>query len=111
VPRAALLAFSSPEPGRTAEFLEWYEQVHVPEMRAVIPQITEVTRYRLASPGGTGGPPRFLTFYDLGDADVAEAEANLTKAATSGGLRPPVAMDLTDNPPQIQWYVRDSGEL
>ncbi|RAY16991.1 hypothetical protein DPM19_02165 [Actinomadura craniellae] len=109
--RAALLAWASPVPDRTAEFVEWYEKVHIPDVRAAIPTIEKVIRYRLVDPADSGRPPRFLTFYDLGEVEVAAAEASLTEAATSGQMQLSPAMDLADNPPALQWYVRDSGEL
>ncbi|MCC5575242.1 MULTISPECIES: hypothetical protein [Microtetraspora] len=109
--RAALLAWASPVPHRTAEFVEWYENVHIPQVRAAIPSIEEVVRYRLVDPADPERQPRFLTFYDLGEVDVADASASLAEAAKAGELEPSSSMDLVTDPPVIQWYIRDSGAL
>jgi hypothetical protein len=108
--KSALLAWASPLPGRTEEFLDWYENVHIPEVRAAIPTISKVTRYRLVDPDADPQrPPRFLTFYDLGEVTADEAAAGLGKAAAAGGLRPDGSVDLAGDPPVLQWYADDES--
>lgn len=112
--RAALLAFSSPVQDRTEELTEWYDKVHIPEVRAAVPSIDRVVRYRiLAQPGaqeepGSEEPPRFLTVYEIADGDVETASAQLYGAL--GGMQRSTAMDLETRPPVIQWAVAESAE-
>jgi hypothetical protein len=98
--KSALLAWSSPVPGRTDEFVEWYETVHIPEVRAAIPTVSKVIRYRLVDPEAPERPVRFLTHYDLGDVDATDAAASLGKAVAAGGLRPHGSMDLVPAEPR-----------
>jgi hypothetical protein len=109
--KSALLAWASPVPDRTDEFVDWYENVHVPEVRAAIPSIVKVTRYRLVDPSEPKRPARFLTIYALGEVDAAEAAQSLGQAVAAGSLRPSGAMDLAGAPPVMQWYALDSDEL
>ncbi|WP_157964010.1 hypothetical protein [Actinocorallia populi] len=106
--RVALLAFSSPVEGRTDELVEWYDEVHIPDVRAAIPAIDRVVRYRIAENPGTAESPRFLTVYELPDGDVETASAQLTDALRSGRMETSPAMDLAGRPPVIQWAVAES---
>jgi len=66
MPKGVLVVMTDcTEPGREAEFNEWYDKVHVPDVLEV-PGIIGVTRYRLAEgvPGGDD-PSRFLALYEL----------------------------------------------
>jgi hypothetical protein len=108
--KSALLAWAGPVPGRTDEFVDWYETVHIPEVRTAIPAIEKVTRYRLVDPAEPERPARFLTVYDLGDVDATDAAASLGAAAAAGGLQPHGAMDLVNDPPVLQWCVVDSAD-
>ena len=100
-----LLAYSSAVAGRDAEYEKWYEEVHIPDVRAAIPSITAVHRYRQVDLQGGGGPPRYVAVYELGDADVATAAGQLGAAGQAGRLRPTDAMDTTENPPDLQWFA------
>ncbi|MCD0452961.1 hypothetical protein LO762_27830 [Actinocorallia sp. API 0066] len=109
--RAALLAFSSPVPGRTEELTEWYDKVHIPDVRAAIPAIDRVVRYRIVEEvEESAGEPRFVTVYEIPDGDVADASARLTAALRGGGMALSPALDLADRPPVIQWAVAESAE-
>ena len=106
--RAALMVFASPVPGRTEELVEWYDRVHIPDVRKAVPAIRNAVRYLLVDPSaGPQEPPRFVTVYDLGDTDPAAAAA----ALAAGEMELSPALDLTENPPEMRWGVRDSGEL
>ena len=103
--KALMVAYSSAVPGRNDEYDQWYEEVHVPDVRAAIPSITAVHRYEQVDLQGGSGPTRYLTVYELGDADVATAAGQLGAAGQAGRLRPTDTMDTTENPPQLQWFV------
>ncbi len=103
------IAYSSAVPGREAEFEQWYEEVHVPDVRAAIPSVTAVHRYRQVDLAGSGGAPRHLAVYELADADVATAAAQLGAAGAEGRLRMTDAMDMTEAPPDVHWFVATGG--
>jgi len=103
--KSLLLAWASPASQESAaEFEEWYEGTHIPQVRAAIPSISAVARYALADPvsGETG--TSYLAIYELDDDDVPAAAGALQEAVTSGRMQMTAAMDLTDNPPVTQWY-------
>ena len=104
------IAYSSAVPGKDAEYEEWYERVHVREVRAAIPSITAVHRYRQVDLQGGGGAPRYVAVYELADGDVATAATQLGAAGAEGRLRMTDAIDMTENPPDIQWFVA-TGDL
>ena len=108
---ALMIAYSSAVPGRDAEYDRWYEENHVPDIRAAIPSITAVHRYRQVDLTGGSDRIRYVAVYDLGDVDVATAAGQLAAAAAAGRLRPTDAMDRTVNPPELQWFAaaRDSA--
>jgi hypothetical protein len=99
------IAYSSAVPGRDADYEKWYDEIHIPDVRTAIPSITAVHRYRLVDLQGGGGAPRYVAVYELDDADVATAAAQLGAAGAEGRLRMTDAMDTTADPPVIQWLV------
>jgi len=118
--KAMFLAWASPiDETSEAEFNDWYEGTHIPQVRAAIPAVTAVHRYRLAdlpaAPAGAepgsappgSAPPgsRYLAVYELDTNDVAGAAAALGAAATGGRMDMTPTMDLQANPPDIQWYL------
>lgn len=100
-----LIAYSSAVPGKDAEYEKWYEEVHVPDLRAAIPSITAVHRYKHVDLTGGGGAPRYVAVYELGDADVAAAADQMRAAGAAGRTRRTDTIDMTDNPPDLQWFV------
>jgi hypothetical protein len=108
--KALFLAWSDPiDDEREAEFNAWYEGTHVGQVRAAIPAISAVHRYRLADVPGSpaqGAPShRYLAVYELDTDDVPGAMAALGAAAAGGRLDMTQSMDMTTNPPVLQWYL------
>jgi hypothetical protein len=111
VAEGLFIAYSSAVPGKDAEYEEWYQQIHIPDVRAAIPSITAVNRYKLVDlQGGGNGAPRYIAVYELGDADVATAAGQLGAAGAEGRLRMTDTIDMTDNPPDLQWFVATGDE-
>ena len=104
-----MIAYSSAAPGRDAEYEQWYDEIHIPDVRAAIPSVTAVHRYKQGDLQGGAGAPRYVAVYELGDADVATAAGQLGAAGAEGRLRMTDAMDLTDNPPDLQWFAAAGG--
>lgn len=101
--RALLLAWATAVDGGEQDLDQWYEDVHIPQVRSLIPSITTVTRYRLSDPA-SGDTGRFLAVYEMDQDDVATAAASLGGAAQAGQLDMSPALDLTVAPPETQWY-------
>ena len=101
---AMLLAWSSPvDEASTEEFHQWYEGTHVPEVRKAVPGIVDVRRYGHNELTPDGGPvTRFLAVYEIRTDDLPAAAAALGAAA--GRFTPTTTMDVTDDPPVLQWY-------
>jgi hypothetical protein len=105
--KALFLAWSSPvDEASEAEFGSWYEGTHIPQVRAAIPAISAVHRYRAAeAPASPAAPAhRYLAVYELDTDDVAGAMAALGAAAEGGRLEPTQTMDTTVDPPVLLWY-------
>ncbi len=103
--KGLLIAWSSPvNDENDAAFNEWYEGTHMPQVRAAIPSVTQVRRYRTADvPGGLQPPHRYLAVYEMDTEDVPAAAAALTAAGAEGRLTFTDTMDMT-LPIAIQWY-------
>jgi hypothetical protein len=98
-----LLVLSDPvSPEADAEYNDWYDNVHLPEILAVA-GFTAARRFRvaqaqLASQGGPDAvrarfPHRYAAVYEVEAPDVAQAAQSL--GAASPGLRMSEALDRT----------------
>jgi hypothetical protein len=102
--KALMLAWSSPvSPDRAAEYEDWYTGTHIPQVRAAVPAITAVSRFQLADPDSPRAADRYLAIYELDDDDIPAASAALASSAAAGRLDMSPAMDVTDQPPAVQW--------
>ena len=100
-----MLAWSSPaSPDQAGEFEDWYERTHIPQIRAAVPSITAVSRYRLVNPQSPGRSGRYLAVYELDTDDISAASAALADSAAAGRMDMTTAMNVTDHPPDAQWY-------
>ncbi len=100
-----MLAWSSPQsPDRLGEFGEWYENTHIPQIRAAVTSIIAVSRYELVDPESTEPSHRYLAVYELDDDDIPAAAAALAQSAAAGRMEMTTAMNMTDHPPTAQWY-------
>lgn len=103
--KGVFLAWSSPvSPDQLGAFDEWYESTHIPQVRAAVPSIGGVARYELVDPAADGPGYRYLTVYELDDADIPAAAAAMNESAAAGKLDLSPAMDLAQRPPVAQWY-------
>jgi hypothetical protein len=109
--KGMLVVWSSPiDNASETDFNAWYEGTHIPQVRAAVPAITVVHRYKLMDPPAADGIPstsRYLAVYELDTKDVAGAAAALGAAASQ--MDPSPAMDTTANPPLIHWYKGLTG--
>src|ERR1700760_3991000 len=105
MPRGVFLAWSSPvSPEQLAEFDQWYRTTHIPQVRAAVPSISDVARYELVDPAADGPSHRYLTVYELDDADIGAAAAAMKERAGGGKGALAPAMDRPQRPPLAEWY-------
>lgn len=98
------LVWSSPVTADDDErFNAWYEDVHIPQVRAEIPSVTRVRRYSVLGSGQDSGVKRYVACYELADGDVAGAAAALEAAVARGVFDMSPAMDMSAAPPDIQF--------
>ena len=110
--KSMFMAWASPvDDASDAEFNAWYDGTHVPQVRAAIPAITAVHRYRIADVPSVGAAPthRYIAVYEMDTDDVAGAMAALGAASTDGRIEMTATMDLSNNPPTLQWYQAITG--
>jgi hypothetical protein len=110
--KAMFLAWASPvDDASDSEFNVWYDGTHVPQVRAAIPAITAVHRYRVADVPGVGATSahRYLAVYEMDTDDVAGAMAALGAASADGRIELTATMDITASPPVLQWYQGLTG--
>lgn len=78
-----LVVMTDPVPGREAEFDDWYDRVHLPEILA-LPSFTAARRYVLQDElDNAGASRRYLALYEVTSAaaashDLSEARPGLT---------------------------------
>lgn len=87
IPREIIIAFVNAVPGREAEFEEWYDGTHIPEILA-LPPFVAARRYRVDPETAREGAHRFFTVYEV----EGSAEAALGMLYT-GGLGSSDALD------------------
>src|ERR1700722_4384820 len=105
VARALMLGWSSPSsPGQAGEFEDWYENTHIPQIRAAVPSITAVSRYQLVDPESPGRPDRYGAVNERDPDATPAAAAALADSAAAGRLDMTTAMNMADHPPDAQWY-------
>jgi hypothetical protein len=106
VTKTLLVANSSPVSAEAdAEFVRWYDEVHIPDVRSVIPSITSVGRYRVYD-ADTAALPRYVTIYEIDGIDAESAAAALQSARVSGALVVADSMNITDHPPAVQFLSK-----
>lgn len=100
----AMLVFASPaDATRDAEFNEWYDSVHIPEILAKVPGVVAARRYRL-NPSSPSAPAPYVTIYDL-DRPAAEVLANF--GAARGELTLSDSLGSGERAPSIALYDAD----
>ena len=108
--KSMFMAWASPvDEASDSEFNAWYDGTHVPQVRAAIPAITAVRRYRVADVPGAPSAHRYVAVYEMDTDDVAGAMAALGAASADGRIEMTATMDLSANPPVLQWYQAITG--
>jgi hypothetical protein len=90
--RAILLSYTGlADPSREAEFAQWWDDVHIPEVCST-PGFVSGRRF-LASEAQrsslVGPPPRYLSVYELDADDIAAVVESLEARVTAGEISAP----------------------
>lgn len=83
----ALLVFTSPTPGKEAEYNEWYTDTHLREVLEV-PGIVAAQRWKVSDDADVETEHRYLAIYELDERPPAEAIAALIAAAPTMTMSP-----------------------
>ena len=90
-----MLVFSEPVAGREAEYDDWYEHTHLPELLA-LPGFVAAQRWSRSAAGppvGPACPHGNLATYEL-EGDGEKAIATMMEATGSGALHMSDALDM-----------------
>jgi hypothetical protein len=93
MPRCKLIALTNPAPGKEAEYNEWYQNTHLPEMVS-FPGVYLAQRYKLVAQMGAD-PNQYLAVYGIEVDDPAAFAATLIDASAAGKFTPCTASDDT----------------
>ena len=77
--RYSWIVYSSPVEGREAEYNQWYDKQHLPDLLK-IPGVIAARRYRIAK-DQRGGPPaslsRYMAVYEIDTSDLKSVFAEV----------------------------------
>ncbi len=108
MPQIVMLAMASPIGAeRDEKFNEWYDGTHIPQLRAAIPGIRQVRRFRAApvQPMPDRTPwHQYLAVYDIEADSPEQVLAALGAATAAGAVDPGPDLDSTGNPPVLMFY-------
>jgi hypothetical protein len=82
------VVFGNPvTPEREAEFNEWYEETHIPDVLK-LPGVLSAQRYKVSPLDGVPGAPKFsyMTVYEI-EGDPNEVMASIGAGIGSGDVR------------------------
>ena len=94
MPKGVFIVHSNPvDPSRDDEFNQWYDNVHVPDVKKV-PGIVGARRFKTLT---TDAAHRYVAIYEVDADDVQGVMDAIGKASANGAL--PLSDALQMNPP------------
>lgn len=93
MPQCRLIALTNPLPGKEAEFHDWYQNTHLPELVA-FDGVEGAQRYKLVAKLMGADANQWLAIYDIETDDPGALLAQMGQAAASGKLTPGLASDM-----------------
>lgn len=94
MPRYKMIALTNPIEGKDAEFNEWYQGTHLPQVCA-LPGVIGAQRYKRAAPLQDPFDRQYLAIYDIETDDIRETLGAFGAASAAGKLTPTDAADNT----------------
>lgn len=92
MPKCKLIALTSPAPGKEAEYHDWYQNTHLPEMLS-FPGAQQAQRFKLVTKMIGADPNQYLAIYDIEVDDPATFLGAVGQAAAAGKLTQGTASD------------------
>jgi hypothetical protein len=84
------IVFGNPEsPEQDAEFNEWYEGTHIPDVLATVPGVVSAQRYKHTQLAREAGQPvkyNYVTIYEI-EGDPNEVMGKIGAGVASGEIR------------------------
>ncbi len=96
MPAYKLVVMSNPLPGREAEFAQWYQEVHLPEMVA-LEGFVSARRYRHERTLGDRDAWSHLAIYEIETDDIDRVMNGLMTVAEGGQLAMSEAIDRANS--------------
>lgn len=93
MPQCKLVALTTPLPGREADYHDWYNNVHLPELVNQF-GMQGAQRYQLVAKLIGADPNQFLAIYDIETDDPGAFLAQMGAAAQAGKMTPSDAQDM-----------------
>ena len=90
--KCKLIALTTPLPGKEAEFHDWYQNKHLPELVALGMQGAQ--RYKLVTKMIGADTNQWLAIYDIECDDPMAFLGAMGEAAASGKMTPPTTQDM-----------------
>jgi hypothetical protein len=101
VTKAVLVVLTNPaSPEREAEFNEWYDTVHVPDILA-LPGFTAATRYKASAPSGDA--PSHLAIYEIDSDDPQATVAGIMAGMGEGKVRMGDVLGMSPPPSMVTY--------
>jgi hypothetical protein len=107
------IVFSNPIEGKEADFNEWYDNVHLPELLAV-PGMLSARRYDLHDAevyrveGGYVPEHRYLCIYEM-EGDVNSILGKIVEGVASGAVHMADCIDLPAS--RMSFWTQRNGEF
>lgn len=93
MPKCKLVAITRPLPGKEAEYHDWYQNTHLPEVIS-LPGGVSAQRFKLVAKLMGNDENEFLAIYDFDCDNPAELLGAFGQAAQSGKMTPGTAQDM-----------------
>ncbi len=91
--KCKLVALTTPLPGKEAEFHDWYQNTHLPEIIS-IPGFEGAQRFSLVAKMMGADENQYLAIYDAESDNPGALMAAMGELAQSGGMTPPIYQDM-----------------
>ncbi|HTF06554.1 MAG TPA: hypothetical protein VK659_00085 [Asanoa sp.] len=94
--KLVMVALTNAAPGREDDFHAWYDKTHIPQIRAAVPGVGQVTRYRVGA--GQQSVHEFLCVYEVDAGSPAEVLGAVGAGVQSGAVEMTDAMSTDPAP-------------
>lgn len=89
-----MIALTTPLPGKEAEFHDWYQNKHLPELVEHIDGIKGAQRYQLVTKMAGSDENPWLAIYDIEMDDAGAMLGQFGEVGAAGKLTPPSFQDM-----------------